>query len=106
VTAIRSDGADLVITASADGTARAWDLNGPGRQLHALRHAAPVAAAAALSPEVAVTATAAAAHLWRRGARARSFPLQAPVSGRGLSSGRRSGRARRRPAFFGTTAAG
>lgn len=69
--------AGLAVTGSSDGAALVWDLE-RGVLLRALHHAAPVVSVAAVSPQVTVTATAAAAHLWRRGARARSFPVASP----------------------------
>lgn len=71
------------VTASADGSARIWQLGGGGgggaRQLAVLQHTAPVVAAVAISAELAVTATAAGAQLWRRGQRVRAFPVHTPV---------------------------
>jgi hypothetical protein len=87
VTRIHAAG-DAAVTASLDGTARVWRLGAAPRQLAALPHSgAPVVAAALISEDLAVTATAAAAHLWRRGARVRSFPVQSPVRGPWVAGG-------------------
>jgi hypothetical protein len=93
VTVIHALG-DTAVTASNDGTARVWHLGTVPRQLCLLPHSgAPVVAAALLSPDLAVTATAAAAHLWRGGRRVRSFAVQSPVRW----SRHRSGRGRAVP---------
>ncbi|GBF89569.1 hypothetical protein Rsub_02287 [Raphidocelis subcapitata] len=82
VTAIDADAAGAsgaAVTASADGAARLWQLSPPpGREAAVLPHAAPLVAAALAGPGLVVTATAAAAHLWRRAARVRSFPITSP----------------------------
>jgi WD40 repeat protein len=69
----------LLITGSADTTARVWDLH-QGAQLYLLRHLEPVVAVQLPSAALAATATKSGAFLWRGGQVLRRFAVL-PVGG-------------------------